>query len=104
MTLAAELFSSMLQLDYKCCTYIAYLFIYIYSMSMVVAYKYVLPVHTLVCERAGVWSRLLHHCFTGRVQLLGVRPYCTRTKVMKRLQVSLRFSSGPSGEEKTSIH
>lgn len=37
MTLAAELFSSMLQLDYKCCTYIAYLFIYIYSMSMVVA-------------------------------------------------------------------
>lgn len=60
--------------------------------------------HTMVCENAGVWSRLLHHCFTGRVQSLGVRPYCTRTKVVKRLQASLRSSSGPSSKEKTSCH
>lgn len=34
-------------------------------------------------------SRLLRHCYTMKVQSLGVRPYCKKTKVTKRLHENL---------------
>lgn len=42
---------------------------------------------------ACVWARLFYHYYTRKVQSLGVRPYCKRTKVMKRLHDNL-WSSG----------
>lgn len=56
--------------------------------------------HVCVC----VCARLLHHhCYTRKVQSLGVRPYCKRTKVMKRLCDSLLDLRGTSGEKKKSL-